>query len=175
MAGRWRRLAMVPWQVWNYARMEPITWFEDGRLAACRYPRDAGMLQTLADAGVRVVVNLHEQGHAAGRLEALGMREVHLPVADFTAPTPVQLETGVGVVRAALDAGERVVAVHCGGGLGRTGTLVACFFVARHRLGADEAIAEVRRHRPGSVETPEQVEAVREFARRAAKAPTDDK
>ena len=161
-------------QVWNYARMEPITWFEDGRLAACRYPREAPMLQTLADAGVRVVVNLHEQGHAAGRLEALGMREVHLPVADFTAPTLVQLQEGVGVVSSALDAGERV-AVHCGGGLGRTGTLVACVLVAAHGLGADEAIAAVRGRRPGAVETAEQIEAVREFARRGEKASRDDR
>src|SRR5215470_10083080 len=98
MSGRWRRLARVPWQVWNYARLEPITWFEDGSLAACRYPRDAAVLQELADAGVRVVVNLHERGHAADLLAGYGMKEVHLPVADFTAPTASQLDAGVSVV-----------------------------------------------------------------------------
>ena len=164
---------MLPRQVWTYARMEPITWFEDGRLAACRYPRSDAMLQELASHRVRLVVNLHEQGHAAGRLRALGMEELHLPVADFTAPTLAQLETGVRAVVAALERGE-VVAVHCGGGLGRTGTLVACFLVDRHALSAEDAIAEVRRRRPGAVETPQQVEVVWAFAQRDARARKGD-
>jgi atypical dual specificity phosphatase len=143
--------------------MEPVTWFEEGRLAACRYPRNAAALQELADGRVRLVVNLHEQAHDSGRLAAFGMAEVHLPVADFTPPTLAQLETGVVRIREALDGGASV-AVHCGAGLGRTGTLVAAFLVAQHAMSADDAIAEVRRRRPGAVETPEQVEAVRIFA-----------
>src|ERR671937_301404 len=60
------------------------------------------------------------------------------------------------------------VAVHCGAGLGRTGVVLACYFVTKG-LTADNAIARVRRLRPGSVETEEQERAIEEFARRYPK------
>jgi protein-tyrosine phosphatase len=63
------------------------------------------------------------------------------------------------------------VAVHCGAGLGRTGVVLACYFVSKG-LNAPNAIARVRRLRPGSVETEEQADAVAEFARRSNKDPS---
>lgn len=60
-------------------------------------------------------------------------------------------------------AAGRVVAVHCGGGLGRTGTLLACY-LARRGLNPADAIAQVRRVRPVSVETRVQVAAVEAYA-----------
>jgi atypical dual specificity phosphatase len=157
----------VPRQAWTYARSKPVSWLEDGRVAACRYPRDERALRDLADAGVRLIVNLHPRAHRAEQLSRLNLRELHLPVADFTPPSAEQLDTGVAAIREAVASGESV-AVHCGGGLGRTGTLVACYLVDGG-LSADAAIAEVRRFRPGSVETPAQEAAVRAFAERGSR------
>jgi len=90
---------------------------------------------------------------------------------DFAAPTPRQVERGVDAIVGALAAGE-AAAVHCGGGLGRTGTLLACYLASREGLGAGEAIGRVRSLRPGSVETLAQVQAVEAWARRPGRPHT---
>ena len=86
---------------------------------------------------------------------------------DFTPPSPEQLECGVAAIEQAV-ASERKVAVHCGGGLGRTGTLLACYLV-KGGLNPSEAIARVRAVRPGSVETPAQEAAVEDYSQRIAR------
>jgi atypical dual specificity phosphatase len=137
-------------------------WLEADRLAACANPAyGEAVVARLREERIRLLVNLHERPDSA----QLGIESVHLPVPDFTAPTQEQLEAGVRVIAEALGRGERV-AVHCGGGLGRTGTLLACYLVSAERLAPDEAIARVRAARPGSIETEEQEQAIRRFAQR---------
>lgn len=139
-------------------------WVIPARLLACAYPWGQAGLASLAARGIRLVVNLHERSHESVRLARLGLTQVHLPVQDFTPPSPEQLEAGVAAIQAAL-ADNQSVAVHCAAGLGRTGTLLACYLVTTGRTAA-EAITQVRAARPGSVETAAQVAAVTAFAQR---------
>jgi hypothetical protein len=150
---------------------DPGAWIDPvGSLLICAYPRGPRALARMQRLGIRRLVNLHGRRHAPGRLLGYALTESHVPVADFEAPTRPQLETALGVIHAAVSAGERV-AVHCGGGLGRSGAVAACYLVD---LGQDwcSAVARVRAVRPGAIETPAQLASIREYAEsRAGIAP----
>ncbi|TPG49532.1 phosphatase [Roseomonas nepalensis] len=88
---------------------------------------------------------------------ARGMAWRHLPIEDFSVPTPAWEAAWAaerGALHAALDRGEAVL-VHCKGGLGRAG-LVASRILVERGAAPREAIAAVRAARPGAVETAEQ-------------------
>lgn len=145
-----------------------LTWIDPDRVAgmAMPSPEDA---EALRAAGVTGLVSLTRRvpfDRPPGGLSVL-----HLPVTDLAAPTQAQLGEAVRFIGGEVDRGGRA-AVHCLMGLGRTGTVVAAWLVAR---GAEpeEAIHRVREARPGSVETAEQEHAVHLFAeaRRRTAAP----
>ena len=95
-------------------------------------------------------------------VEALGMEWHHLPIPDVGVPDSLFEARWFYAghrLRAHLLAGRRVL-LHCRGGLGRTGTIAARLLV---ELGAapGDAIAAVRRARPGAIETAAQEAYVR--------------
>jgi len=92
---------------------------------------------------------------------ALGLAFDRRPIADQGVPTLAEARAWADEVRAALARGESVV-VHCMGGLGRTGAIVACA-LARGGLAPAEAIAAARQARgPRCLETPGQERLVSE-------------
>jgi atypical dual specificity phosphatase len=136
-------------------------WIVERQVAAMEmpWPEDVAELRRL---DVTAVLSLALG--APQEIEAAGFARLVLPVRDFHPPTQEQLDLAVEFVERAVARGG-VCAVHCVGGFGRTGTVVAAWLVSRGRTAAD-AIAEVRRRRPGSIETKEQEAAVAEYATR---------
>jgi atypical dual specificity phosphatase len=145
-----------------------FTWIDQPLLGAMARPESREELAWLRSQGIDVLLSLTEDPPRRDWVNDAGLMLVHVPVEDMQAPTPEQLDQAVTAV---LRANEHAmgVAVHCGAGLGRTGVILACFFV-KQGLSADNAIARVRRLRPGSIETDEQADAVEAFARRTAQS-----
>ena len=140
-------------------------WILPEQLGACvnPYVAESAVIELLSQR-VGLLVNLHERADPPDILEKLRAQTVHLPVPDSHAPTLDQLDLGVAAIGEALGAGTRV-AVHCGAGLGRSGTLIAAYLVSQGSA-PDDAIALVRSRRPGSIETDEQEAAIHQYARR---------
>jgi atypical dual specificity phosphatase len=141
-----------------------FTWIDKPHLAALARPESAEDLAWLRRQGIDVVVSLTEDRLRRDWVNDAGLLVVHEPVEDMEAPTQEQLDRCVSAIDRALDQ-KMGVAVHCTAGLGRTGVVLACHLIA-HGMSAANAIARIRRLRPGSIETDEQAEAVEEFARR---------
>src|SRR5262249_41121967 len=114
--------------------------------------------------GIELLLSLTEDPPPRTWVNDAGLLLVHVPVPDMEAPTQAQLDRCTSTIERA-HARQMGVGVHCGAGLGRTGVVLACYFVTKD-MGAKNAVARVRRLRRGSIETPEREEAVSESARR---------
>jgi atypical dual specificity phosphatase len=145
-----------------------FSWIEKPLLAALARPAGPEDFTWLRENGIEVLLSLTEDRPRRDWADQANLLVFHEPLEDMEAPSQEQLDRCVSAIQRANER-HMGVAVHCGAGLGRTGVVLAAYFVARG-LTASNAVARVRRLRPGSVETDEQAEAVELFARRRRRA-----
>ena len=149
------------------AAPQGFSWIDKPLLAALARPSSPEELAWLRSQGVEVLVSLTEDRPRRDWIEQANLLVFHEPLEDMEAPTQDQLDRCVSAIERATER-NMGVAVHCGAGMGRTGTVLAAYLVAKGQ-SASNAIAKIRRLRPGSVETDDQVAAVELFARRRRK------
>jgi len=131
-------------------------------LAGMPRPRPDFDWQALHDRGLRLVVRLHPGDYDPAPLDVRDVTLTDLHGGAFPDDPDAERKRVWEAAQLAADtvASGRGVVVHCVGGTGRTGTVVAC---ALRLLGrsADEAIALVQAQRPHWPESPWQEELVR--------------
>src|SRR5262249_53571034 len=130
-----------------------FTWIEKPLLAALACPTDREEFAWLRQHGIELILSLTEDPPRRDWVNDAGLLVFHVPMQDMEPPAQEDLDRCISAIQRANDR-QMGVAIHCTAGLGRTGVVIACFFVSKG-LTAQNAIARVRRLRPGSVETEE--------------------
>ncbi len=138
-----------------------FSWLIEHKLAGVSRPWSEDALIILKAQGVKALLSLTEEPISPEFLVKVSIQAEHLPIADYTAPTITQVDQAITAINSYLNKGFPV-AIHCGAGLGRTGTILACYLVWQG-TSAQAAIMKVRTQRPGSIETSEQEAVVDQY------------
>ena len=122
-------------------------------LGAIDQPEAIAKLPWVAHEQIDVIIDLTTP---ADRLESYvellpiyAPRATHysFPIKDMGIPSPAQLLAILDTITHAVAARKRVY-IHCWGGIGRTGTVIACWYI-RNGLSATDALAKLAQVRDG--------------------------
>jgi hypothetical protein len=159
-------------------------WLIDGQLLAGEYPGSRDVedarrkLAAMLDAGIRSFLDLTETSDPlepyekilgdVARLRGVEARYRRMPIRDMSIPTVDAMKAVLRTIRTEVNAG-RPVYFHCWGGIGRTGTVAACWLVEQGH-DCDSALQMLKTLRATthdalveSPQTPRQVQFVREW------------
>ncbi|KAM8930193.1 dual specificity protein phosphatase CDC14A isoform 2-T2 [Pelodytes ibericus] len=101
---------------------------------------------------VVAVIRLNKKIYDASRFTDAGFQHYDLFFIDGSPPNNVIVQRFLNL----CENTDGAIAVHCKAGLGRTGTLIACYIMKHYRFTHSEAIAWIRICRPGSIIGPQQ-------------------
>lgn len=111
---------------------------------------------------IRLIVTAMEDALGAELVAGTGVDTLHIATVNYQAPSIPRIEEYLSRAEECIMKGHGV-AVHCGGGKGRAGTLLTSFLIKHGlkgpsqesgwKMGCEESISFLRHVRPGSIET----------------------
>ena len=137
-----------------------FSWLIDGKLAGSAIPTSKDEIKWVQEQGVKSIVTIREEPLADEWIKDVNY--LHVMSNDMGVPEFDDLIHAVDFIHRRITNNEFVL-VHCLAGLGRTGTVLACYLVKYQNMTADEATQKVREERPGSIQSYPQEEIIFRF------------
>ena len=127
-----------------------FSWFIEETLAGSGMPTTHDELEWVLKQGVKSIVTMTENALPESWVEDVNY--LHVPTTDLSSPDMDKIDTAVDFIHKRINNKEPVM-VHCAAGMGRTGTVLACYLVKYQKYSAKDAIEKVRTERPGSIQS----------------------
>ena len=119
-------------------------------------------LENLTQAGIKSIVCLLEDNSNIEIYNKNGFENLWLPVADNEAPTFEQVEKLVKFIDE-QNQKNNPVAIHCQGGKGRTGTLIASYLISKGDT-FEEAMNKIDEKQPNAIKKEFQISFLKELS-----------
>ena len=143
-------------------RPDNFSWILEGKLAGSAIPTSKDEVTWLQEQGVKTIVTIREEPLDKDWVSQ--MNYLHVLSDDMGVPTFEDLKNSVDYVHKKIQNNEPVM-VHCLAGLGRTGTILACYLIKYEKMSAEDAIQHVREQRHGSIQSFVQEEMIFQYAK----------
>jgi len=137
-----------------------FSWIIEEKLAGSAIPTSKEEVDWLKQEGVKSIVTIREEPLEDEWIKDVNYLHVHSN--DMGIPEFSDLVNSVDFIHQRITNGEPVM-VHCLAGLGRTGTILACYLIKYENTSADDAIQKVRNERHGSIQSFSQEEIIFRF------------
>ena len=139
-----------------------FSWLIEKKLAGSAIPTSKDEINWLHEQGVKSIVTIREE--PLDDDWAAGMNYLHVLSDDMGVPTFDDLKNSVDFIHQRIENDEPVM-VHCLAGLGRTGTILACYLIKYEKMSAEDAIQHIREKRHGSIQSFVQEELIFQYAK----------
>ena len=137
-----------------------FSWLIAEKLAGSAIPTSFDEIKWVLDEGVKSIVTIREEPLDEDWIKDVNYLHIHSN--DMGVPEFDDLTRAVDFIHERITNNEPVM-VHCLAGLGRTGTILACYLIKYQKLSANDSIQKVREKRPGSIQSFSQEEIISEF------------
>lgn len=134
-----------------------FSWLIEKKLAGSGMPTTFDEVDWVVEQGIKSIVTMTENSLPDTWVKDLNY--LHVPTPDLTAPDMEEIDTAVEFIREQIGNNDAVM-VHCAAGMGRAGTILACYLVKYEKYSAKEAIKKIRKERPGSIQSDVQEMAI---------------
>ncbi len=137
-----------------------FSWVIENKLAGSGLPQSIGAVQWLTEQGIKSIVTIREEPLADNWIK--DMNYLHIMSNDMGVPEFDDLTHAVDFIHRRITNNEPVL-VHCLAGIGRTGTILACYLVKYKKMSGSEAMQKIREERPGSIQSYPQEEIIFQY------------